>query len=393
MNIAPSAPDLEAAEPTVFRVAVEPAFDFAGAQYRSLHQRSNATVFQSPRWLDALHRDLAPAFGAEPVTVTVRDQSGWLLLVLPLVRRRQRGVTTLEFADLGPCDYNAVVYDPDEAALLDADATLPQRIAAVLPRHDVLALDKLTGDDPLLDRLFADTSRSPMRQSAYPTRLGGDWNTWRTAKVDNSLRRELDMKRRKLARSGNVQFLELRDPDAIERAFEALRRYRAARFKTIGAPDVLNNPIVFAFYRTMAIDGAREGFARTQALYLSGEPIAVQFGLVRNGVYSMLMIGPDIARHKRLSPGLLAIDDALRASFEAGDKIYDFTIGDHPYKLQFGAQAIPLYEWHRAPTFLGRTALLTIMLEREAKRVLRPLFKPRRAVQVSETESGEKPRP
>jgi CelD/BcsL family acetyltransferase involved in cellulose biosynthesis len=392
MNIAPSARSLAAAEATLFRVTVEPAFDFAGAEYRSLHQRSNATVFQSPRWLDALHRDLAPAFGAQPVTVTVRDHSGWLVLVLPLVRRRKRGVTTLEFADLGPCDYNAAIYDPDEAPLLDADATLPQRIAATLPRHDVLTLDKLTGDDPLLDRLFADTSRSAMRQSAYPSQLGADWKTWRAAKVDNSLRRELDTKRRKLARSGNVQFLELHDPDAIARAFDALRRYRAERFKVIGAPDVLDNAAVFAFYRSMAIDGAREGFARTQALCLAGEPIAVQFGLVRNGIYSMLMIGPDIARHKRVSPGLLAIDDAMRASFEAGDRIYDFTIGDHPYKLQFGAQAIPLYEWHRANTLLGRAAVLAIALEREAKRVLRPLLKRRRNAPAGETASSEKPR-
>jgi CelD/BcsL family acetyltransferase involved in cellulose biosynthesis len=393
MNFAPSARSLEAAEATVFRVAVEPAFDFAGAAYRSLHQRSNATVFQSPRWLDALHRDLAPAFGAEPVTVTVRDQNGWLMLVLPLMRRRQRGVTTLEFADLGPCDYNAAVYDPDEVPLLDADATLPQRIAAALPRHDVLALGKLTGDDPLLDRLFADTWRAPMRQSAYPTQLSPDWKTWRAAKVDNSLRRELDTKRRKLARTGDAQFVELRDPDAIGSAFEALRRYRAARFKAIGAPDVLDHEAMLAFYRRMAIDGAREGFARTQGLYLSGEPIAVQFGLVRNGVYSMLLIGPDIARHGRLSPGLLAIDDAMRASFEAGDRVYDFTIGDHPYKLQFGAEAVPLYEWHRAGSVLGHAALLAITLEREAKRVLRPLLKRRKSTPAREPASSAKSRP
>jgi CelD/BcsL family acetyltransferase involved in cellulose biosynthesis len=381
MNFAPRAQSLGAAEAAVLAVAVEPAFDFAGDEYRALHQRSRASVFQSPRWLEAMWRDLAPVFGVEPVTLTVRDAATrQLMLALPLARRRQHGVTVLEFADFGLCDYHAAVYDLDEVPLLDADATLPKRIVAALPRHDVLALEKLTGDDPLLERLFPGVRRASMRQSAYPSQLTSDWKTWRDATLSQGFRRELDMKRRKLGRAGDVQFVQLRDPDEIDRAFEALRRYRSARFKTIGVPDLLDHEPIFAFYRLMAIDGAREGFARTECLYLSGEPIAVQFGLTQRGVYSMLLIGPDIARHHRLSPGLLAVDASLRAAIEGGDRVFDFTIGDHPYKQQFGAQAIPLYEWHRARTLRGHVALLAITLTREAKRVLKPLLKRRKTL-------------
>ena len=146
------------------------------------------------------------------------------------------------------------------------------------------------------------------------------------------------MKRRRLVRSGPTEFSTLRDAQAITTAFDALRRYRSARFKAIGAPDVLDNEAIFRFYRRMAIEGAQDGSARTECLSLAGEPIAVQFGLVRQDVYSMLMIGLDIARHARLSPGLLAIEDSIRSAIEAGDRVYDFTIGDHPYKLQFGAE-------------------------------------------------------
>ena len=125
----------------------------------------------------------------------------------------------------------------------------------------------------------------------------------------------------------------------------------------------------------MAIEGAREGFARTECLLLSGEPIGVQFGLIQRDIYSQLLIGADIERHQRLSPGLLAVDASVRAAIEAGERVYDFTIGDHPYKQQFGAQAIPLHEWHRARTLRGGAALLGIALVREAKRTLKPLLK------------------
>ena len=201
-----------------------------------------------------------------------------------------------------------------------------------------------------------------------------DWQTWRAEKLNSSVRRELDMKRRRLVRSGPTEFSTLRDAQAITSAFDALRRYRSARFKTIGAPDVLDTEEIFRFYRRMAIEGAQDGSARTECLYLAGEPIAVQFGLVRQGVYSMLMIGLDIARDARLSPGLLAIEDSIRSSIEAGDRVYDFTIGDHPYKLQFGGELVPLEEWHRARTPRGHATVLAIALVREAKRRLKPLL-------------------
>jgi CelD/BcsL family acetyltransferase involved in cellulose biosynthesis len=373
MNFAPRTPFT--VEAPVFAIAVEPAFDFAGADYRSLQQRSCATAFQAPGWLDALHRDVAPAFGAEQVTVTVREQAdGRLVLVLPLVRRRRLGVTHLELADFGLSDYVAPVYDPADAPLLLADATLPQRLNAALPRHDLLAITKLTAD-PLLERFFPRARRAHMRLSAYPAPLGADWAAWRAAKVGNSFRRDLDMKRRRLGRAGPADFALLRDADAIAKAFDALRRYRSERFKVLGAPDVLDHEAVFAFYRRMAIEGARDGSARTHVLSLSGEPIAVMFGLAQRSVYSMLLLAFD-ARHGRLSPGLLAVEDSIRDAIEAGDSIYDFTIGDHPYKTQFGGEPVALHEWHQARTLRGHAAMLAIAAVREAKRVLKPWLKP-----------------
>jgi CelD/BcsL family acetyltransferase involved in cellulose biosynthesis len=137
-------------------------------------------------------------------------------------------------------------------------------------------------------------------------------------------------------RSGPTEFSTLRDAQAITAAFDALRRYRSARFKAIGAPDVLDNEAVFRFYRGMAIEGAEDGSARTERLSLPESRSPCSSGWRSKAVYSMLMIGLDIARHARLSPGLLAIEDSIRSAIETGDRVYDFTIGDHPYKLQFG---------------------------------------------------------
>src|ERR1043165_6521538 len=160
--------------------AIEPAFDFVGIEYLALWQRSRSTAFQGARWLSALQRDVAPAAGAEPVTVTVRDANdGRLMLVLPLARRRALGVVFLTFADFGLCDYLGPVYDPAYAQSLLADANLPQRVAAALPPHDVLQFTKLVAGDAVLERLFPETYRARMRVSAYPVKIHSTWKEWR----------------------------------------------------------------------------------------------------------------------------------------------------------------------------------------------------------------------
>src|SRR6185369_7355864 len=114
---------------TKLTVAAEPAFDFASAEYRALHQRSRAGAFQGAHWLAALQHDVAPALNAEPATVAVRDAAdGRLMLVLPLARHSTGGVTFLTFADFGLCDYLGPIYDPADAASMLADPNLPERI-------------------------------------------------------------------------------------------------------------------------------------------------------------------------------------------------------------------------------------------------------------------------
>lgn len=67
-------------------IEVEAEFDFLSDDYRALHNLRNATAFQSPRWLDAIHRDLVSALGAKQHTITIRNRhDNTLIAVFPLV--------------------------------------------------------------------------------------------------------------------------------------------------------------------------------------------------------------------------------------------------------------------------------------------------------------------
>jgi CelD/BcsL family acetyltransferase involved in cellulose biosynthesis len=358
----------------IFDVALEPTFEFDSAEYQSLQERSATTAFQGSRWLATLYREVAPAFAAEPITVTVRERgTGRLMLVLPLVRRRANKLISIEFADFGVCDYLAPVCEPADIHCLVADATLPPRIWRLLAPFDVISLTKLPHEDPVLKHLFPNARRAHMRVSAHSVEWNTSWAEWRATKVNPSLRHELDIKRRRFAKAGKPAFALLKSEGEIAEAFDALQCFRAERFKSRSAADILDHPAILSFYRQVAIGGAQAGVARTYCMFLSSEPIAVMFGLAHRRTFSLLLIGFDLARYRRLSVGLLAIEDTLRASNECGDLSYDFTIGDYPFKVQFGAQSKPLHEWRVAGTIRGRLAVLAAEAVRETKRALKPL--------------------
>ncbi len=359
---------------TGLAVSAEPFFDFSSEEYCSLHSRSEATAFQAPGWRDKLHRRVAPTLEAEPITITVRDtETGELKLVIPLVSRRLGRLTTLEFCDFGLCDYDALVYRSDDVKLLIADRSLRARLHALLPPTDTISLIKLRGDEQLLEFLFPRAHRAPMRVSSHAIAFDVNWDDWHLTRLDPSLRRELELKRRRLAKAGVPTFRLVQEPDKIISAFSALRIFRAHRFAQRGIADVINNEAVFSFYRRVALDGACDGTARTFCLYVAGEPVAVMFGTVHRRRFSLLLVGFDLERYRRLSVGLLAIEDTIRASFESGDEIYDFTIGDYPFKLQFGARSSQLFEWHVPRGARGYLAVLQVAAFREVKRHMKPL--------------------
>jgi CelD/BcsL family acetyltransferase involved in cellulose biosynthesis len=82
-----------------------------------------------------------------------------------------------------------------------------------------------------------------------------------------------------------------------------------------------------------------------------------------------------VVRYRRLSLGLLTIEDTLRATVEAGHSIYDFTIGDYPWKLQFGAASLPMHEWVHARSIRGQLSLFGTDVIRNVKRSLKTLVK------------------
>jgi CelD/BcsL family acetyltransferase involved in cellulose biosynthesis len=337
------------ASETVSTVASEPDFDLAGPEYRDLFARSDATAFQHPLWLDRFYARLAPARGAEKLLLTGRDAHGRLLFVLPMICRRKWGIALLEAADLGVSDYAAPIAD----RMWRSGAGLQQAIAAALPAFDLLRIRPVRAEDVAQWLRFFDAETAEQDFSAHSMTLFAPHRTWREQALSASFAKYLDRKKKRLFKSGDVRLRLLDQPGEAAVAIRAIQALRAGRFEG----DPVQQDFVRGFYSEVATAGVSAGLARTYALTLDGEPLAYVFGLTHAGRFHYLLIGSDYATHGKHSPGLIAYDLIIEDWLSAGGDCFDFTIGDEPFKRDFGTSATAMYLLSRCNTPRGRLAV------------------------------------
>jgi CelD/BcsL family acetyltransferase involved in cellulose biosynthesis len=356
-------------------IGIEPDFDFLSAEYRGFHNLERATVFQAPLWLDTIHRRLAPALGAAPYTLTVRNRRDKALLaVIPLVVQKTAGVSILQPADFGVCDYNCIVADRIVLETLARDQSVLDRIDNLLSVAGVLIFRKVRDDGFDASRLFKKTTATPCENAAYHSEIGSDFEAWQRRTVSRKFSKELGRLGRQIEREfGHYEHREAQTEEEIREALQLLRDSRKGRFKD----DLLDNEVYFSFYCDYAVAAAKSGEAITYVSYLGGKPVAMLFGLAGGSEFHAVLIGSDIDRYGKYSVGTQIIYRIIRLRFEQGFQRFDMGLGNTGYKSHFRVDETTLHNFTSSRSLAGsalsfiyhRTKPLKNALKRYAPRL------------------------
>src|SRR6266404_8275417 len=180
------------------------------------HDISPSTPFQHPQWYDAWYRAFADAEGIEPLIAVVTDAStGEPVALLPLIRRRQNNVATVEFADLDLTDYNAPILGcaaPRDAkaaralwrSLLSALRRMPEKADLVRLRKVPVDLDGKPNPIALLD------AGGPCSLNGNLVTTGEDYDVWRYT-LEKAVRKELERSWRVFTRDPAASFAIITD--------------------------------------------------------------------------------------------------------------------------------------------------------------------------------------
>jgi CelD/BcsL family acetyltransferase involved in cellulose biosynthesis len=317
-----------------------------------------ATLFQDRRWLDAWYGAFTAADHVEPLIAIVSDPAtGEQTALLPLIRRLQKGIRIVEFADLALTDYNAPVLG--DAAPRDARAAraLWRDLTAALRRlpggADLIRLRKMPLDldgrpNPLA--LQDGATLCPMNGNLVTT--GDDFDAWRYS-LERTVRKELERSWRVFRRDPAAAFRIVTGKTEALRMLSTMEVQQGTRMQHLGLNFVLNDETCAAFYRNLVGDGFDSGYAVVSALTVDNEVVATLLGIRRGSRYVMVRISNAGEKWSNCSPGRLIIERTMAALHKDGVREFDFSIGNYAYKRRFGVVPLPLVDLTAALNWRG----------------------------------------
>lgn len=154
------------------------------------------------------------------------------------------------------------------------------------------------------------------------------------AGISKGLRQLLRTSANKFRALGELKHIQMREEGQAAELLEIVLDIERKSWKHEAGSAITNNPQQERFYRELFARAMRQGLLLGHVLSLDGAPIAYNFGLRRDGVFSCLKHS-HVQSMDKLSPSYLlnlALIDSLRAD---GVHTYDFMGLPDPHKLRW----------------------------------------------------------
>jgi CelD/BcsL family acetyltransferase involved in cellulose biosynthesis len=351
-----------------FRVELLQDWRQALARWRDV---SPSTPFQHPQWVDAWYAAFAGA--VTPLIAVVTDAStGEPAMLLPLIRRRQNHITTIEFADLDLTDYNAPILG--SAAPRDAKAaralwrSLLSALRRMPEKADLVRLRKLPValDGGRLNPIALLDGAGPCSLNGNLVTTGEDYDAWRFT-LEKTVRKELERSWRVFTRDPAAGFTIAADSDEALRIFATTEAQQSSRMQSLGVDFILNDDNCAAFYRSLVRDGVASGYAIVSALMAGEEVVATLLGVRSGSRFVMIRISNAGDKWSNCSPGRLIIERTMAALHKQGVREFDFSIGNYAYKRRFGVKRLPLLDISAALSWRGLPHVLRARIAQELR--------------------------
>lgn len=210
--------------------------------------------------------------------------------------------------------------------------------------------------------------RQPSPSSGWMLTLDGEAEEILARLSDRDDRKKLRQKANKLAAFGPVRAGWAETTEARKAAFEALFRWKAARFGAAGIEDPFADDAIRAFLEKSAETGALRLFT----LSAGNRLVAVLAGLAGKGCFSGMLNGHDgEADIARTSPGEQLIVHLIRALSAENLRHLDLGTGEARYKAHYCPERIALVDCAVAVSVKGFLAAHLFLAARGAKRVIK----------------------
>lgn len=338
--------------------------------YAKLAARVPVPAPQSIEWLDAWFSDdehegvfAVLGDGTRPVAA----------LALEIVRRH--GMTVLQFPGGQHANGNFAPVDPSTVASYDrglAEA-LQEAIRQQRPDIDAILLEQqLEWENGIANPFVSDRSLVSPNVS-----LAADLSHGFEALLDATGKKRKNKKhrnqQRKLEAAGSYRIYRASNPEEVRALWSAFREMKAERFAKAGIADAFAARDVSDFFlRLFTADCASRtprfmiealecgGKIRSVDGYsVSGKRLTIEFGAIAEDELAMA------------SPGQFCKYEKMRDAAQSGFTVFDFSVGDEPYKRQWCRIETWLKDTHLPLSVRGRVMILFLRARQSLVRRLK----------------------
>ena len=205
---------------------------------------------------------------------------------------------------------------------------------------------------------------------AYLTPLGADWDEFYREKRSTSTRQRDRAKRKKLAKFGEVQIVHPKRDDDIVATLDTLMTQKGQAFARMGVANIFTKPGYREFYRAMATGPATRSLAHVSRLQVGDETAAVNLGLTFRDRYYYVLASYGDGEMSRFGPGAAHLRDLMQYAIGRGFRIFDFTVGDEPYKREWCDESL-LYDHIAGASARGSVIAAGLRTARALKRTIK----------------------
>ena len=326
--------------------------DFAGFWPRSNRLGNSVCyAFQCADILELHCETFIPALNAVPWFVTIANQNGAPLALFPFMIEHTRRIRTLRFIDGALSDYNAPVLFPSALEWNVEDFRMIWRSLQKGLPFDIAVLEKVPERIGEIDNPMTLLTKSPQGQSCHFFRLSG---TWKDISTRFPRRKELERKARRLSQRGPIAFEVAETPERYDALIAVLMRQKTQRDLDARGYDSLDRPGFRAYLRAARRLVYPSGPVALFALKVNNDIIAAHWGYIVNSRFSSLIPSFEGGEWYGYSPGFLLADMIFQWCLARGLTIFDYGVGDEPYKREYCDLSTLLYCAEIPSTIRGR---------------------------------------
>ncbi len=345
------------------------------ADWRAFEEHADCTAFQTFDWLSTWLRNIGVREGCKPAVVIGRYE-GAVLFLMPFALEGGAGLRKVSWLGSYLCNYNGPVLAPDFSRRVSSlqFIKLWRDVQSLLRRqlgHDIVDLEKMPTMIGEQANPFCAMRVTPHVNDAYMTVVGGDWDAYYAIKRSSSSRRTDRKKRKRFSDFGETRFITAGNRDDVIRCVDELIDEKRRSYAKLGVVNMFEWPGYRDFFIDLATDAHSSSMTHASRVDVGAKTVAANFGLMHRGRYYYILAGYDDGDLARFGPGAMQLQDVMRYAAEHNCPLFDFTIGDEPYKREWCDVEISLCDFVSPASWRGSVAAASTVPFRQIKRSIK----------------------